>query len=299
MTRGAPSRPVLRYHGGKWLLAPWIISHFPEHRVYVEPYAGAGSVLMRKTRSYAEVINDLDDEIVNLFEVLREPETAEQLVRQLELTPYSRTEFFRSYEDAVDPVERARRRVVRSGMAFGTTAGKRNRTGFRATPWRSGGSNGTQDWRSYPGSIASFIDRLRGVCIDCRPAVEIIKQQDAPETLFYVDPPYPLATRSAMRFRSDNERAYRHEMTDDDHRELAALLQSVSGMVVLSGYECELYEVELYSGWHSVKRETLADGARKRTEVLWMNDACVAAQAGRLQFGDEVGGASFSPNGDT
>jgi DNA adenine methylase len=273
-----PRRPILRYHGGKWILAPWIIGHFPPHRVYVEPFGGAASVLMRKPRSYAEVYNDLDDEIVNVFQVLRDPGEAARLRGLLELTPYSRTEFFRSYEQTSDPIERARRRIVRALQSFGTTSGKLNRTGFRATPWRSGGSNGVADWSSYPQALESLTRRLQGVCIECRPAAEVIAQQDAPEVLFYCDPPYPHSTRSAIRWPSDRERAYGRDMSDDDHRALAEQLRAVRGMVVLSTYESDLYR-ELFAGWRVERRETLADGARARTEVLYLNPAAVSARA--------------------
>lgn len=287
MSAAAPTRPVLRYHGGKWLLAPWLISLFPEHRVYVEPFGGGGSVLMRKPRSYAEVYNDLDGDVVNVFRVLRNPRTAASLRRQLELTPYSREEFFACYEPvrSSSTIERARRRIVRSGMAFGTSSGKANRTGFRATPWRSGGYNGTDDWVSYPQALEAFTARLRGVCVEHRPAVEIIEQQDESEVLFYVDPPYPHSTRSAIRSPSDRERAYAHDMTDDEHRALAAVLRRVKGYVVLSGYRCDLYDRELYPDWESRERATLADGAASRTEVAWLNPRCAAALAGGLLSG--------------
>lgn len=81
-------RPLLRYHGGKWKLAPWILRHLPPHRVYVEPFGGGGSVLLQKPRSYAEVYNDLDGEIVNLFRVARE--RGEELAQAVELTPFAR-----------------------------------------------------------------------------------------------------------------------------------------------------------------------------------------------------------------
>lgn len=273
---GAPSRPALRYHGGKFRLAPWILQFFPEHRIYCEPFAGGASVLMLKERSYAEVLNDLDDEVVNLFRVLREPALAEQLARALHLTPFARTEFREAYAPTDDPVEKARRTLVRSFMGFGTTTLRHNRTGFRAKANRQ-----TQpaqiDWTNYPGHVATFTERLRGVVIEHRDALEILAQQDTPATLFYVDPPYPHSTRSAVQTGSHNDTAYLHELTDDGHRALAHVLHDVDGMVVLSGYACALYDRELYADWERHTRKTVADGGRLRTEVLWLNPACSAA----------------------
>jgi DNA adenine methylase len=105
-------RPVLRYHGGKFLLAPWIISHFPKHKIFVELFGGGGSILMRKSRSFAEVYNDKWDMVVNVFNVLRNADMAARLESLIRLTPFSRTEFDQCGElqiqEIADPVERAR-----------------------------------------------------------------------------------------------------------------------------------------------------------------------------------------------
>lgn len=267
-----PTRPVLRYHGGKWILAPWIISHFPAHRVYTEAFGGAASVLMRKPRSYGEVYNDLDGEIVNLFRVLRGAD-AGKLIESLRLTPFSRPDFLESYEASEYPLEQARRTVVRSFMGFGSGAASGNKTGFRANSNRSG-TTPAHDWGNFPSALAAVTERLQGVVIEHRPAAELIAQHDSPETLHYVDPPYPISTRKMGNPYCG--KGYRFELTDDNHRELAATLHAVTGMVVLSGYPCALYDDELYADWRRIERAAHADGARKRTEVLWMNDACIA-----------------------
>lgn len=286
----APRRPALRYHGGKWMLAPWIIGHFPDHRVYVEPFGGGASVLIRKPRVYAEVYNDLDGEVVNVFRILQNRESAEELRRLLDLTPFSRAEFDRTYEEAPpdSPVERARLTVMRSYMGFGSNSiqATHGRTGFRANALRQG-TTPANDWSNWPAEIPAFIERLRGVCIEQRPALAVIGQQDSPETLFYVDPPYPHATRS-QRNRYDPKHFYRHEMSDDDHRELAGVLHGVEGMVVLSGYPCDLYDQELYVEWERTTRLALADGARRRTEVLWLNPAASSAGYRHLFSKDAV-----------
>lgn len=280
----APTRPVLRYHGGKWMLAPWILTFFPPHRIYVEPFGGAASVLLRKPRSYAEVYNDLDADVVNLFRILRDPALAAQLRAQLELTPWSRLEFYGSYEPCEDPLERARRTVVRAFMSYGSTSRRKNRTGFRARAYRQN-QTGAQDWCNYPAALDAIVERLRGVTIEHRPALTILPTQDTPDTLFYCDPPYPKSTRSSVKCQSDADRAYAHDLTDDDHRALARALHGVAGMVVLSGYPCNLYDRELYADWERHERPHLADGAAWRTEVLWLNPACSRAlRAARSQL---------------
>jgi len=266
-----PNRPVLRYHGGKWRLAPWIISHFPKHQVYVEPFGGAASILLRKPRSKAEVYNDLDEDVVNVFHVLRDPEQAQRLAELCYLTPWSRTEFWLCYEEAKDPIERARRTIARSFMAHGSTHRRAHRTGFRSRNWRQR-NPAPRDWENYPQHIQEFVERLRGVTIECRPAIEVIKQQDSPETLFYVDPPYILSSRSSIRSHSeaDGKRCYVHNLSDDDHAELADVLRSCQGMIVLSGYNSEFYQ-KLYSDWRHEEKEALVDGGRYRTEFLWLS----------------------------
>lgn len=261
-------RPLVRYHGGKWRLAPWIISHFPPHRVYVEPFGGGGNVLLRKPRSYAEVYNDLDGEIVNLFRVARD--RGDELVRLLELTPFSREEFRASYEAADDPLEQARRTVTRSFQGFGSAAICGETSGFRANSNRSA-TTPAHDWRNYPAALAKTIERLRGVVIESRDAGQVVAAHDSPSTLHYVDPPYVHSTRSAKTRGTPTRKAYKFELSDDEHRTLAATLHGLLGAVVLSGYHCEMY-ADLYGDWQRVERRALADGARERVESLYLNE---------------------------
>lgn len=269
----APERPILRYHGGKWLLAPWILSHFPEHRVYCEPFGGGASVLLQKPRSYGEVYNDLDGEIVNLFRVVRD--RGGELIRVLELTPFARDEFLEAYEPSEDALEQARRTMARSFMGFGSAAASGAKTGFRANSNRSG-TTPAHDWQNFPKNVEPIMNRLRGVVIENKLAIEVMLQHDTPETLHYVDPPYVWDTRSTGNPYC--KKGYRHEMTDEQHKELATTLRELTGMVIVSGYACPLYDDELYAGWYRVERPALADGARPRTEVLWMNEACADKQ---------------------
>lgn len=273
-------RPVLRYHGGKWKLAPWIIGHFPAHRIYCEPFGGAASVLMRKPRSCAEVYNDRWATVVNVFRVLRDPEKAEQLQRALELTPFARDEFNDAAPAEGDSdIEFARKTILRSFAGFGSASTNGTyATGFRASSMRSG-TVPAGDWKNWPDYVPHFIQRLRGVCIENRDAVEVIAHQDREDALFYVDPPYPHSTRNMRRGNA----AYAVEMTDEGHEQLAETLHQVKGSVALSSYPCEMYDA-LYADWERRECNAHADGARDRVEVLWLNPRCAGAQSQSRMF---------------
>lgn len=275
-----PTRPVLRYHGGKYRLAPWVISHFPTHRVYIEPFGGAASVLMQKPRSPGEVYNDIDDEVVGLFRVLRDPGTAAALQRRLLLTPFSRAEFRAAYAKIEDPVERAARLVIRSFMGYGSdSATLGSVTGFRVAVSRQvdymgarrkdgGGQSSAIDWAGWPPVIPMFVQRLSCVVIENHDALKVMRTSDAADALHYVDPPYPISTRT----RVGKGRGYRHELTDQQHIDLAACLHGLNGMVVLSGYRCALYD-DLYRDWHRFDRHHRAQQAKASVESLWLNPA--------------------------
>jgi DNA adenine methylase len=224
-------------------------------------------VLLRKACSYAEVYNDLDGEIVNLFRVARDQ--GEELRRLVELTPFARADYEEAWGESQEPLERARRLLIRAFMGHGssgaTTSSRHGKpgTGFRNNTTRSG-TTPAGDWRGFPEALTAITERLRGVVIEKKEAAEVIRTFDGMETLFYVDPPYPTSTRS------DARPDYRFELTDAQHMDLAAVLHAVEGRVVLSGYACEMYE-SLFTGWHRVEKATTADGAAPRTEVLWMN----------------------------
>lgn len=261
-------RPLVRYHGGKWMLAPWIISHFPPHLCYVEPFGGGGSVLLRKPRSYAEVYNDLDGEIVNLFHVARD--RGEELATLCELTPFARVEFAQSYLPDADPMEQARRTLVRSYMGFGSASVSHQVSGFRANSNRSG-TTPAHDWMNYPDALRITIQRLRGVVIENRDAIDCMRQHDAPESLFYVDPPYAHETR----YLKNKTHTYRHEMNDAQHADLAKALRELKGAVIVSGYRCDMYDT-FYRGWQRIDKASHADGARARIESLWLSPAASA-----------------------
>ncbi len=268
--------PALRYHGAKFRLAPWVQRFFPPHACYVEPFGGAAGVLLQKPRAYAEVYNDLDDDIVNFFAVLRDPDQREALIEASHLTPYARAEFELAYQPTPDPVERARRTAVRAAMGFGSASATKGTSGFRTDTRRSYGT-AQHIWERYPASLRLIGERFAGVLIENRPAIEVMRTHDGPQTLHFVDPPYMPETRDRP-----SRKTYRHEMTAEQHAELLEAVDGLAGMVVLCGYPSPLYDTRLAS-WarHTTSaRISAARGTSTRTEVVWLNPACAAALQG-------------------
>lgn len=288
-------RPILRYHGGKFRLAPELLKIFPPHRVYTEAFGGGASVLLLKDRCYSEIYNDLDGEVVNVFRVLQNPRRARRLELLLRRTPFARQEFLLAYKHTRSEVERARRTLIRAFMGWGsdsvsrmkaTQAGFNTRisstmsTGFRWNANRSG-TTAASDWAGWPAHIESFCERLQGVTIEQRDAKEILRKMDREDCLHYVDPPYPMSVRKVGN-GTCLEHRYRHEMIDRDHCNLAAVLHSLKGMVIISSYASPLYE-RLYKTWRMVSWTggqfcSQNTGDKTRTECAWLNKAAVDAQ---------------------
>lgn len=265
-------RPAVKYYGGKFKIADWIISFFPPHEVYTEPFGGAGSVLLKKKPARAEIYNDLSSEIVNLFSVLRDKDGADELIRLLHLTPYSRAEWLNCYEKSEDPIEQARRTVVLCMMSHNTAkVMNRQKNGFRNNS--SGHHRLPVSFTDYTDHLQVITRRLKQVIIENRPAMEVMEQHDSYKTLHYVDPPYLRNLRKEKGIR------YAHELTHAaDHEQLATFLKTLKGYVILSGYACEEY-TEWYEkeGWVAFSKSTVSGASLKgkstRQEVIWLNPA--------------------------
>jgi len=266
-----PRRAALRYYGGKWRLAPWIVSHLPPHVCYVEPFGGAASVLLRKAPARYEVYNDADGEVVNFFRVLRDEPDAFR--RAVDLTPYARAEVDLACDAEAmalaPPLERARRFYVRAWQSI-HGAPSRGRLGWR---YEAGGDRGwhrtvAEAWADTS-HLPAIVARLKGVQLECGEAVDVFRRFDRPHTLFYVDPPYVTATRRERWARH----AYVRELADADHQHLAGLLRGLRGMVALSGYPGPLYD-RLYGDWHRVERRSAVQSSAVATECLWLSPAC-------------------------
>jgi DNA adenine methylase len=265
-----PSRPTppLKTHGGKHYLASRIVALMPPHKHYAEPFAGGLSVLLAKDpEGVSEVVNDIDGRLTNFWRVLQGEETFARFRRTLEAMPFSEVE----WRDAAqwqggDPVEDAVRFLVHcrqslAGRMDGFAPLSRTRT-------RRGMNEQASAWITAVDGLLVVHARLRRVVILNHDALDVIRQEDGPDTLFYLDPPYLPETRTATE-------VYAYDMTADQHRELLEVVCWCKGRVMLSGYPSEMYDRRL-RGWtrHTfVLPNQAAGGRRKRrmTEVVWCN----------------------------
>lgn len=251
-------KAILKYPGAKWRIGDWILEHFPEHRVYCEPFFGSGAVFFKKKPAYVETINDVDGNIVNLFRVCREQ--PEALARAVEFTPFARDEFTSCYDMAAgDSVERARRTLVRYHQSFGTSNSSKNSWKNTQT---AGGPRCATVWNYLPDTILECCERLKNAQIENVDGIELIKRYNHPDTLIYCDPPYLPSLRK--------KNMYSYEFGESKHVELIKTLKQSQSKVVISGYGSALYD-DLLSDWRTDTKLTTAQMGLHRVEKIWMN----------------------------
>lgn len=269
VTYNKPDRKLIAFgwYGGKYSHLDWLLPLLPQTTHFCEPFGGSAAVLINREPSPVETYNDVYGEVVNFFRVLREQ--GDDLTRMIGLTPFSRAEFEEAISggENISPLERARRfyilaRQVRTGLAQKASSGRWAHCKLTS---RAGMAGAVSRWLGAVEDLPLIAQRLLRVQIENAPAVEVIQRYDSEETLFYCDPPYPHDSRG-------DANAYAHEMTDEQHRELAAVLRSVKGKVALSGYNCKLMD-ELYKDWKRIEsKEKIVHSVKTpRKEVLWVN----------------------------
>jgi DNA adenine methylase len=264
-------KPILKYPGAKWRLAPWVISYMPPHKVYLEPYFGSGAVFFQKDTVQIEIINDIDGEVVNFFKICRD--NPSQLAEALELTPWSREERTLAFEHTDNNLERARRFAVKVSMSIGPYC--RQTSGYKCKNKPDTANDITSFWQHVPKQIATAGKRLLYAQIDNRPAVEVIQRNNTSDVLIYADPPYVTSTIQS------HDKLYAHEMTDADHIEMLEALKAHKGFVLLSGYDNDIYR-DYLQGWIMRQKSTLSMASSKRNECLWINPAaskCITQQS--------------------
>lgn len=253
-------KAILKYPGSKWSLADWIINLFPQHHSYLEPFLGSGAILLNKPRSDIETVNDLDGNVINLFECIRTD--PERLARTIYLTPYAREAYEKAFREIPkEPFERAVNFYIRLNMGHG----------FRTNGEKVGWKNDVQgrersyaswDWCNLPDKIIEAAERLRGVQIENRPAAELIPRFNHENVLIYCDPPYILETRHGKQ--------YRCEMDTGAHEELLDILLRHKGYVMISGYDTGLYD-SMLAGWNRFEKDSYTQVMSKKKEIIWMN----------------------------
>lgn len=251
---------VLKYPGSKWNLVPHILKMIPNHHTYLEPFFGSGAILFSKNESRIEMVNDLDHNVVNLFNCIKSD--PERLARIVLSTPYSREQYDNSYiQIPEEPYEKAANFLVKCWQGYG----------FRTNGSKVGWKNDIQgresmyalwDWYRLPDRILMVAERLRKVQIENRPALEVMKRFDFSNVFMYLDPPYVLCTRTGKQ--------YAHEMQDDDHEELLKFTLQSRAKIMISGYESDMYN-DYLSNWNKANYKSCAEMGGKRIETVWFN----------------------------
>jgi DNA adenine methylase len=272
-----PAKAPFGYYGAKLRIAKKILELIPPHNAWVEGFCGSAALTLAKAPAPIEIINDADGQIVNLFEQLRN--NSKKLCQVVALTPYARQEFdlARSDQEALDPLERARRFLVATMMTVNATPGLGGAGFSYAQSYaREGREARVNRWYNLPARLDKVVERLRGIRVENRDACDLVEMFiDRPATLIYLDPPYFVKRRHEYVIDGNNV---------EFHTRLLNICKKARCMLLISAYENSLYKKLLRKkdGWKKREIETHTrdtDGKDfARTEVLWMNAQFVKAK---------------------
>lgn len=268
-------RSILKYPGSKWNIASQIVEMIPKHHSYVEPFFGSGAVLFNKIPSNIETINDLDSEVINLFQCIQKD--SEKLARMVMTVPFSREAYDNQFgspdKNCTDEFSLATGFLIKcwQGHGFRTTG---NKVGWKNDVVGREKAYALWNWYRLPEWIIDIAERFRRVQIENRPALEVIKKFNYENVFMYLDPPYMLGTRSGKQ--------YSHEMSDLDHEELLDAIVKSKAKIMISGYESDIYN-EYLQRWHKITFNSCAEHGKKRMEVVWMN-----YQKGQMNLKDYI-----------
>jgi len=263
----------INWFGGKYYMANDIIRLFPKHKVYVEVFGGAGHILFKKEPSEIEVYNDIDSGLYLFFKILRDENKANILKQKLDLTPYSREEFYHcrdTWKNEKDEIEKVRKWYVATMQSFSTNFSTWSHSKNKS---RRGMSQAVSQWLGkIENDLPKAVERLKTVQIENMDYKDLIKKYDGKDTLFYLDPPYIHKTRQ-MTYQ------YTHEMTDQQHEEMINILLHIKGKAILSGYDNEIYNKLLDNGWRKMflgeydkrSEKAINESRNKGKEFIWIN----------------------------
>lgn len=251
---------ILSYPGSKWRIAKQIIELIPQHHSYIEPFFGSGAILFNRPPSAIETINDLNSDVVNLFQCIQT--NGDRLARLIATTPYARQVYERAWEvQSTHSYDKAAAFLIKCWQSYGYRTTK---TGWKRDVQGREKAYTLRHWCDLPSVILQTAERLKLVQIECRSALELINTFDSPKVFMYLDPPYLFETRKA------SQKQYNYEMDNTDHIELLKAIKHSSAKIMISGYDSELYNSEL-SNWERVELKSNNNTGSITKEMLWMN----------------------------
>lgn len=254
---------AFNYFGGKFTWLDYLYSNFPTGFTHlVDVFGGSFCVSLNYSRKVMKTANEINEDIINFFEVLRDNEA--ELIRLLLLTPVANVEYNNSWETSADKIELARRFYVRVRQSFFGLGAQRRNKGWHMTKTHE--RETVTKWNNAIEKLYEVADVIRSnFQITNFSFLECIDKLDFEKAFFYCDPPYPEECRASFN-------DYKFEFSTENHIELSEKLHSIEGFAMVSSYNSKLYN-ELYHDWRKVEFPIKKNNIRSSEvrEVIYTN----------------------------